>query len=537
MQTMETEGLFQALHSGFLNRSKASQSSDPEKNKWCEPMSTEHFDVVIVGAGLSGIGAAYHLTTKCPDKSFVILEGRDAIGGTWDLFRYPGIRSDSDMFTLGYNFKPWTDTQAIADGPRIRDYIRETARENGIMPKIRFGQKVTRSSWSSKDALWTVETTHADGSTSKITANFVMMCSGYYKYEAGFTPDFPGMNKFNGQLIHPQFWPENLDYAGKKVVVIGSGATAVTLVPAMTDKAAHVTMLQRSPSYVISVPRDDVLSKQLRRFLPDTLVYRMARTRNVMLTAAMFRLSRARPKAIRRLLLAQVKAQVGPNFDMKHFTPNYNPWDQRLCAVPNGDMFKRLKEGKASVVTDHIDTFTAKGLKLKSGQELEADIIVTATGLDLQLFGGMEVVVDGQVKDMTKAMNYKGMMFSDLPNMSNTMGYTNASWTLKADLIAEYVCRLLKHMDKTGMRQCTPRQNDPTVTETPFLDMTSGYFQRVIDRLPKQGSKAPWRLYQNYAMDMAMLRNAKVNDGVMEFSNPDPARAGKKTGLLAALMS
>ncbi len=500
-------------------------------------MSTQSFDVLIVGAGLSGIGAAYHLSTKCPNKTYAILEGREAIGGTWDLFRYPGIRSDSDMFTLGYNFKPWNDTQAIADGPRIRAYIEETAREHGITEKIRFGHKVTRASWSTPDARWTVETKRADGSTAKFTASFVMMCSGYYKYDAGYTPEFPGRERFRGPIIHPQHWPEDLDYRGKNVLVIGSGATAVTLVPAMTDEAAHVTMLQRSPSYVITVPRHDFVSAKLRRFLPDKLVYRMARARQVALTAGMFRMSRARPKAVRRLLLKQVRAQVGQDFDMTHFSPFYNPWDQRLCAVPDGDMFRVLKEGKASVVTDRIETFTEKGILLKSGRELEADIIITATGLDLQLFGGAEIVVDGQVKDMSKAMNYKGMMFSDLPNMSNTMGYTNASWTLKADLIAEYVCRLLEHMDATGMRQCTPRNDDPTITETPFLDMTSGYFQRVMHRLPKQGSRAPWKLYQNYTLDMALLRRGKVDDGVMVFSNPAQAASRREEPLAEGRVS
>jgi monooxygenase len=484
-------------------------------------MSNDYVDVLIVGAGLSGIGAAYHLQTECPGKSYAILERREAIGGTWDIFRYPGIRSDSDMYTLGYNFKPWTDTQIIADGPKIRDYVRETARENGIDRHIRYGHKVVSANWSSETATWTVEAQVGDsGKTAKITCNFLMMCSGYYNYDKGFVPEFKDREKFGGQFILPQFWPEKLDYAGKKVVVIGSGATAVTVVPAMTDKAAHVTMLQRSPTYVISVPQTDGLSKMLRRVLPEMLVYRIGRTRNIALTAGMFKLSRARPKAVRRLLLAQVRAQVGKDFDMKHFTPTYNPWDQRLCAVPNGDMFKVLKKGKASIVTDQIDRFTEKGILLKSGKELEADIVVCATGLELQLFGGMQATVDGKPYESTQAFNYKGMMFSDLPNFSNTLGYTNASWTLKADLIAEYVCRLIKHMDKTGTKICVPRQRDPSVQATPFMDMTSGYFQRAMDRLPKQGDRAPWKLFQNYALDMNMLRRGKVDDGVMEFSKP-----------------
>jgi len=493
-------------------------------------MATHHFDVLIVGAGLSGIGAAYHLQTKCPGKTYAILERREAMGGTWDIFRYPGIRSDSDMYTLGYNFKPWTDTQIIADGPKIRDYVRETARENGIDRHIRYGHKVVKASWSSETATWTVETKvgnyeagvepKASDRTETYTCNFLMMCSGYYNYDKGFVPEFRDREKFQGQFVLPQFWPKDLDYAGKKVVVIGSGATAVTVVPAMTDKAAHVTMLQRSPTYVISVPQSDMLSKALRKVLPEMFVYRIGRTRNIALTAGMFKLSRSRPKAVRRLLLAQVRAQVGKDFDMKHFTPSYNPWDQRLCAVPNGDMFKVLKQGKASIVTDQIDRFTANGIQLKSGKTLEADIVVCATGLELQLFGGMDVIVDGKPYETTQSMNYKGMMFSDLPNLSNTLGYTNASWTLKADLIAEYVCRLLQHMDKTGTKICVPRQNDPSVQPAPFMDMTSGYFQRAMDRLPKQGNKAPWKLFQNYAIDMNLLRRGRVNDGVMEFSKP-----------------
>lgn len=489
-------------------------------------MSTEHFDVLIVGAGLSGIGAAWHLTDQCPGKTFAILEGRDAIGGTWDLFRYPGIRSDSDMYTLGYNFRPWTGSKMISDGTSIREYVCDTARESGIDKKIRFGHKILKASWSTEDALWTVEAHRvATGDTVQFTCSFLQMCTGYYNYDAGYTPEFAGKERFQGQIIHPQHWPKNLDYTGKRVVVIGSGATAVTVVPAMTDKAAHVTMLQRSPTYVVTVPEEDPISNNMRRYLPDMLVYRLGRTRNIGLQLFFFRLAKAKPKPIRRLLLGLVRRQVGPDFDMKHFTPTYNPWDERMCAVPNGDFFKVLRNGKASVVTDHIDSFVENGIKLKSGQLLEADIIVTATGLDLQMFGGAEVTIDGERVDMAQRLNYKGMMFNDVPNLSNTMGYTNASWTLKADLVAEYACRLLRHMDKTGTKICTPRQRDPSITPQPFLDMTSGYFQRVMDRLPKQGSKAPWKLYQNYALDMATLRRGKVDDGVMEFSKPAPAKA------------
>lgn len=495
-------------------------------------MSTKHLDVLIVGAGLSGIGAAYHLKTQCPGKTYAILESRQAIGGTWDLFRYPGIRSDSDMYTLGYNFKPWTDPKIIADGHTIRHYIQETARENGIDKHIRFGLKVLSSSWSTQDARWTVQAQKDSGETETFTCNFLLMCTGYYNYDAGYTPEFPGIKKYKGTVIHPQHWPENLDYSGKQVLVIGSGATAVTLVPAMTDKAAHVTMLQRSPTYVATVPQNDVISQGLRRFLPEMMVYRMGRTRNVGLQMAVYNLAKSRPKVVRRLLLSQVRQQVGQNVDMKHFTPTYNPWDERLCAVPNGDLFKVLRKGKASIVTDHIDTFTSKGIKLKSGETLEADIIITATGLDLQMMGGMQLSVDGAPFDMAQTMNYKGVMFRDLPNLAMMFGYTNASWTLKSDLSSEYICRLLKHMDKKGLRQCTPRNTDPSVAPEAFVAMRSGYIQRAQGKLPQQGNKAPWKVYMNYALDLAMLRYRPVEDGAIEFSNPKPASA-PRTSMLA----
>jgi len=485
----------------------------------------EHFDVLIVGAGLSGIGAARHLKTQCPNKTFAILEGRDTIGGTWDLFRYPGIRSDSDMYTLGYNFKPWTEKQVIADGHRIRHYIQETAQENDIQRHIRFGSKVTAAEWHSETATWTVSVQKKSGETVQLTCNWLMMCSGYYNYEEGFTPEFKGRDDFKGQVIHPQFWPENLDYSGKRVVVIGSGATAITLIPSMTDKAKMVTMLQRTPSYVISVPQFDPMVRFLLKFLPEMTVYNISRARNNFITQMIFKLSRKYPNFVRKLLLKQVKAQVGPNFDMKHFTPPYNPWDQRLCAVPNGDMFKAIRKGKADVVTDHIDRFVENGIKLKSGQTLEADIIVTATGLNLRLFGGMSITVDGKPVQMNQHISYKGLMFNDIPNFSNTLGYTNASWTLKADLIAEYVCRLLKHMDKTGTRIAVAERNDPNVKTTQLLDMTSGYVARAEAHLPKGADRAPWKLYQNYALDMDQLRNGKLEDGVMAFRKPHVASA------------
>jgi cation diffusion facilitator CzcD-associated flavoprotein CzcO len=486
-------------------------------------MAAEHFDVLIVGAGLSGVGAAYHLKTKCPSKSFAILEGRDAIGGTWDLFRYPGIRSDSDMFTLGYSFKPWTEPKAIADGPRILNYVRETAVENGIDRKIRFGHRVKRASWSTSEARWTVEAERitGEGATEivRFTCNFLFMCSGYYRYEEGYTPEFAGTADFAGKIIHPQKWPEDLDYAGKRVVVIGSGATAVTLVPEMARTAAHVTMLQRSPTYVVSRPAQDLLANKLRRNLSPRLAYHLIRWRNVLLGMYFFQLSRRKPARVKELILQGVWMALGPDYDVAtHFTPRYNPWDQRLCLVPDGDLFKSIKENRASVATSEIDTFTKTGIRLKDGSELAADIIVTATGLVLQVLGGMQVVVDGSEIDFAKKLTYKGMMYADIPNLASAFGYTNASWTLKCDLTCEYVCRLINYMDRHNYRQCMPHNSDPEIEPLPSLDFSSGYVQRAVAKMPKQGSKRPWRLYQNYALDIVSLRFGKVDDGVMQYS-------------------
>ncbi|WP_237881409.1 flavin-containing monooxygenase [Pseudomonas sp. PGPR40] len=484
-------------------------------------MFDEHLDVLIIGAGLSGVGAAYHLMQQCPGKSFAVLEGRSALGGTWDLFRYPGIRSDSDMYTLGYNFKPWSDPQAIADGPSIRSYIEQTARENGIDRKIRYQHKVLKADWCTDSATWTLEVQRGDEPEPlRLSCQHLLMCTGYYRYEAGYTPEFPGREQFKGELIHPQLWPENFDYTGKKVVVIGSGATAVTLVPAMTDKARHVTMLQRSPSYVINLPKEDVLSNVLRRFLPEKWVYRLARGRNVALQMVFFYLAKAFPDQVRKALLGKARRQLGQGFDMRHFSPSYKPWDERVCAVPDGDLFKVLRQGKASVVTDHIDTFTETGIRLKSGQMLEADVIITATGLDLMLFGGMQVAVDGKPFDAAQSMGYRGIMLRDLPNAAVVLGYTNASWTLKADLSSEYFCRLINHMDAISMRQCTPCNTTGEVKTAPFLNLNSGYIQRVADKLPSQGDRAPWKLYQNYALDLVLLRFGKVEDGYLVFSSP-----------------
>ena len=476
----------------------------------------EHFDVMIVGAGLSGVGAACHLRQRHPRKSFAILEGRGAMGGTWDLFRYPGVRSDSDMYTLGYRFRPWRDAEAIAGGPAILNYIRETAAEFEVDKEIRYGHRVRRASWSSSDSRWTVEA-ETENTVFQFTCNFLYLCTGYYDYDAGYTPEWAGIERFGGEIVHPQKWPEGLDYAGKQVVVIGSGATAVTLVPAMAARATHVTMLQRSPTYVVSRPGQDIVANALRRCLPAGAAYALTRWKNVMLQIFFYRLARSRPEGFKRMLRKKVRHELGAQFDLKHFTPQYNPWDQRLCLVPDSDLFKAIRGGRVSVVTDQIDTFTERGLQLKSGEHLDADIIVTATGLVLKLMSGLQLVVDGAPVELSKTLAYKGMMYSDVPNLASAFGYTNASWTLKCDLTAEYVCRLLKHMDKHGYAQCTPRVNDHQVTEEPVLDFTSGYVLRALHTLPRQGSKTPWRVHQNYVKDLSTIRFGRVDDGTMEF--------------------
>jgi len=481
----------------------------------------DHFDVILVGAGLSGIGAACHLQKKCPGKSFVILEGREAIGGTWDLFRYPGVRSDSDMFTLGYEFKPWRGNHAIAEGAEILDYVSETAREHDVESKIRFGHKVVRASWSSDRALWTVEVVRGSGERALLTCHFLYMCTGYYDFAAGYTPELPGMERFGGQIVHPQHWSEQVKYAGKRVVVIGSGATAMTLVPALASQAEHVVMLQRSPTYVVSAPARDAVAAALRRLVPEKLAYALIRWKNVLLGMLFFFFARTLPVFTRRAILHRVEAELGPGYDIrKHFSPRYSVWDQRVCLVPDGDLFASIREGRVSVVTDQIDSFTERGIVLRSGQELPADLVVTATGLELQFLGGAELEVDGKRVDPSHTLTYKGALLSDVPNLAWTFGYINASWTLKADLTADYVCRLLKHMDKTGARQCTPRRNDPEIEELPWLDFSSGYVKRALHLFPPQGSKGPWRRHQNYAYDLLALRLDGVNDGVLEFTSP-----------------
>jgi monooxygenase len=487
-------------------------------------MADQHFDVVIVGAGLSGIGAGYHLQTEAPDRSYLILEGREAIGGTWDLFRYPGVRSDSDMYTLGYNFKPWREAKAIADGPSILKYVRDAAREHGIDKHIRYGHRVSAAAWSSEDAVWTVQAEGPDGPV-RISCNFLFLCGGYYDYEQGYTPEFPGRSTFKGRLVHPQLWPTDLDYAGKRVVVIGSGATAVTLVPEMARTAAHVTMLQRSPTYVVSRPAEDRFANWLRRRLPAQLAYQIVRWRNVLMGMYFYRMTRKKPAQVKAAILKMVRDQLGPDYDVAtHFTPTYNPWDQRLCLVPDADLFEAIKAGAASVVTDHIETFTEDGIKLTSGQTLPADVIVTATGLNLKVLNGVDLTVDGRHVDPSKTLSYKGMMYEGVPNLASSFGYTNASWTLKCDLTCEYVSRLLNHMKATGTRQVTPRNTDPDIERLPWLDFSSGYVQRAMAKFPKQGSKAPWKLHQNYALDLMNLRYAKLDDGVLEFSNPAKVR-------------
>jgi cation diffusion facilitator CzcD-associated flavoprotein CzcO len=482
----------------------------------------EHVDVIIVGAGLSGIGGACHLKMECPTKSFVILEGREAMGGTWDLFRYPGIRSDSDMHTLGYRFRPWRDAKAIADGPAILSYIHETAGEFGVDNAIRYNHRVRRASWSSDQSRWTVDVeVGPDNTLIQLSCNFLYLCTGYYDYQSGYTPEWPGVARFRGTIVHPQKWPEDLDYIGKRIVVIGSGATAITLVPALAQQAAHVTMLQRSPSYVVSRPAQDKIANTLRRCLPDRTAYAMTRWKNVLITTFFYSLARKRPELFKRMVARGVRKNLGAKYDSKHFTPPYNPWDQRLCFAPDADLFDAIREGRVSVVTDHIDTFTEAGLLLKSGEHLDADIIVTATGLVLRLFSGMQLVVDGAHVELPKTLVYKGMMFSDIPNLAFAVGYTNASWTLKCDLTAEYVCRLLNHMDQHGFALCTPRVNDPDIEEEPVIDFNSGYVLRALETLPRQGSKTPWRLHQNYMKDLRMMRYGRVDDGTMEFKRAE----------------
>ena len=483
-------------------------------------MTRDYVDVLIVGAGISGIGAGCRLRENCPDKSFAILEARGAIGGTWDQFRFPGIRSDSDMFTLCYPFRPWSGAQAIVDGSSILDYIRETAREHGIEQRIRFHHRVVAAEWSSADARWTVEVERSDtGETLHLSCGFLFTCTGYYRYDQGYTPEFQGSERFGGEIVHPQFWTDDIDHSGKRVVVIGSGATAVTLIPALAERAQHVTMLQRSPSYIISLPAVDPVAGLLGRVLPTRLAYPVVRWKNVMIALAIYGLSRRRPAAMKRLIRRLLERQLPPGYDIDtHFTPRYEPWDQRMCLVPDGDLFDAIGAGRVSVVTDRIETFTETGLALASGVELEADLIVTATGLRMVPFGGIRLSVDGSRIELDEALVYKGMLLSGVPNMAFAFGYTNQSWTLGSDLTCEQVCRLLNHMDRHGYTQCTPRNRDAAITGVPFAELTSGYVLRAIDQFPRQGSKDPWRRQQNYVRDRRSVRRAPIDDPALEFS-------------------
>ncbi len=489
-----------------------------EKTPSGEETAVRRVDVVIVGAGLSGVGAACHLSRYCQDKSFVILEARPVSGGTWDLFRYPGVRSDSDMFTLGYRFRPWRGEKALADGPSILSYIRETAAEHKVEDRICYHHRVTKASWSSKEARWRVEAERPDGSTAIFSCSFLFANSGYYRYESGYTPEFPGIGEFTGQVVHPQHWPPDLDYEGKEVVVIGSGATAVTLVPAMAKLAARVTMLQRSPTYIASLPATDPLAKKLRKRLPERVVYPLVRWKNVLGALVFFQLSRKKPEIVKRLIRRGLEASLPPGYDIDtHFKPDYEPWDQRMCFVPDGDLFAAIRAGTVEVVTDRIETFTTEGIRLESGRELLADIVVTATGLSLQMAGGMELDLDGEKVELSKTVGYRGIMFSGVPNFASTMGYTNASWTLKADLAATYVCRLLNYMERHGYAVACAEPPDPSLPTQPWLDLTSGYVLRSLDSLPRQGQHAPWRLYHNYILDLLMLRYGPVRDRALAF--------------------
>jgi monooxygenase len=482
-------------------------------------------DVLIVGAGLSGVSAAWHLKQRCPDRQVAIIEARDAMGGTWDLFRYPGVRSDSDMFTLGYRFRPWREAKAIADGPSILRYVRETARENGIDRLIRYNQKLTAAHWDSKTACWHVTVNGGTAQVQQYRTAFLWLCAGYYSYDKPIDPPFEGRADFAGQIIHPQFWPEALDYGGKQVVVIGSGATAVTLVPAIAAKAAHVTMLQRSPTFYALQPSEDRLANGLRALLPEKLAYFLNRWRKILIGQFFYKLTRRYPHALKKLLIKGATNALNDKTQVaRNFTPRYFPWDQRLCLVPDNDLFEAINSGKASVVTDQIARFTPSGISLASGRELPADIIVTATGLSVAIGDGMDLRVDGTPVNWSEKIGYKGLMFSDVPNLFSTFGYTNASWTLKADLTADYVCRLLNHMARHGQHAAMPHNDDAALESIAWVDFSSTYLTRVADRLPKQGSRKPWRLDQDYLKDLFILRYSRIDDGVLKLSSLQAAK-------------
>ncbi|HTW19944.1 MAG TPA: NAD(P)/FAD-dependent oxidoreductase [Mycobacteriales bacterium] len=502
-------------------------------------MPTEHVDLLIVGAGLSGVGAAHQFQERFPGRSYLILEAREDLGGTWSLFRYPGIRSDSDMHTLGYRFRPWVDGKAIADGPAILDYVRETARAGGVDRRIRYGRRVISADWSSATATWTVVAEDAGtgerSERSELSCGFLFVCSGYFRYDEGYLPDFPGRQCFSGPFVHPQQWPPDLDYAGKRVVVIGSGATAVTMVPALAETAAHVTMLQRSPSYIVNLPSVDRLAERLSRLLPERVAYSLVRWRNIARMMLSYQVSQRAPRLMRAIIRQAAQKQLPPDFDHDtHLSPRYKPWDQRLCVTPDGDLFKAVRGGRVSIVTDEIETFTPTGVQLASGSRLDADIVVAATGLNLLALGGIALFVDGRPVELPKTMSYKAIMLSDVPNLAFALGYTNASWTLKVDLTYSYVWRLMRHMARTGTRWCAPRRRDGSVSERPFMEFSPGYVTRSIDSFPRSGSRSPWRLRMNYLFDVIMLSCGRVDDGTMEFGTPGEPSARAEPARIAS---
>jgi len=479
-----------------------------------EQLDREHCDVIIVGAGLSGVGAAYRLQTMCPGKTYAILEARDAVGGTWDLFRYPGIRSDSDMYTLSFPYRPWTNRKSIADGDDIRSYIEDAVDEYGIDKNIKFGHRVDRAAWSSEDARWTV-TSLVNGQEITQTASFLYLCSGYYSYNEAYQPEFAGLDSYEGQVIHPQFWPEDLDYAGKEVVIIGSGATAVTLIPSLAEKAKHVTMLQRSPTYILSQPAEDKLANVMRKVMPAKLAQRAIRRKNATLAIGLYMWCKRFPKLATKILIGQSKRQLPEGYDLKNFTPSYNPWDQRLCLVPNGDLYKTIRRGEASITTDHIKSFTPTGIALESGEHLDADVVITATGLKVVAFGELSLTVDGKAIKANELHVYKGLMFSGMPNFAWCVGYTNASWTLRADLSTQYVCRYINHLDENGYAFGMPDPKGASGQPRPILDLTSGYVTRVADTLPQQGSNSPWTIRQNWLLDSRDMRRTDLEQDMV----------------------